>query len=114
MESRSGFLQTNHGRGPFPVWLFPSAGQREPGLGVLQLTSADERSFAEHDVEFLSQVADQIVISLKNALQYEQVNKTNNRLLDENMALREQIDGASCLRKLWARPPYCKAYLQVL
>ena len=67
---------------------------------MLQLTSRDERSFAEHDVEFLSQVANQIAISLKNALQYEQVNKTKDRLHDENMALREQIDGACMFEEI--------------
>jgi formate hydrogenlyase transcriptional activator len=74
-------------------------------LGVLQLTSRNERSFAEHDVEFLSQIANQIAISLKNALQYEQLNKTKDRLHGENMALREQIDGACMFEEIVGSSP---------
>ena len=48
-------------------------------LGVLQITSRDERSFAEQDVEFLEQIARQIAVPLKNALEYEQVSDTRRR-----------------------------------
>jgi formate hydrogenlyase transcriptional activator len=80
-------------------------------LGVLQLTSRDEHSFADHDVEFLSQVANQIAISLKNALQYEQVNKTKDRLHDENMALREHIDGACMFEEIVGSSPLLQRVL---
>ena len=80
-------------------------------MGVLQLTSREERSFAEHDIEFLSEVANQIAISLKNALQYEQVNKTKDRLHDENMALREQIDGACMFEEIVGSSPQLQRVL---
>jgi formate hydrogenlyase transcriptional activator len=86
--------------GPFQSGCFLPLTSGNQVLGVLQLTSRDERSFAEHDVEFLSQVANQIAISLKNALLYEQINKTKDRLHDENMALREQIDGACMFEEI--------------
>ena len=60
-------------------------------LGVLQLTSRDERSFAEQDVEFLDQVANQIAITLKNALEYEQVTQTKERLVEQKHYLEDEI-----------------------
>ena len=86
--------------GPFQSGCFLPLVSGNRALGVLQLTSREEGSFAEHDVEFLSQIANQIAISLKNALQYEQVNQTKGRLHDENMALREQIDGACMFEEI--------------
>jgi formate hydrogenlyase transcriptional activator len=77
--------------GPFRSGYFLPLIARDQTLGVLQLTSRDERSIAAHDVEFLGQVANQITITLKNALEYEQISETNDRLHDENLALREQI-----------------------
>ena len=38
--------------------------------------------FAGQDVEFLDQVANQIAITLKNALEYEEVTATNSRLAE--------------------------------
>ena len=97
--------------GPFQSGCFLPLISGNRVLGVLQLTSRDERSFAEHDVEFLSQVANQIAISLKNALQYEQVNKTKDRLHDENMALREQIDGACMFEEIVGSSPQLQRVL---
>ena len=107
----SAFYRRLTEEGPFQSGCFLPLVNGNQVLGVLQLTSRDEHSFAEHDVEFLSQVADQIVISLKNALQYEQVNKTNNRLLDENMALREQIDGACMFEEIVGSSPLLQRVL---
>ena len=91
--------------GPFKSGCFLPLVSGNQVLGVLQLTSRDERCFADHDVEFLTQVANQIAISLKNALQYEHVNKTKDRLHDENMALREQIDGACMFEEIVGSSP---------
>jgi formate hydrogenlyase transcriptional activator len=63
-------------------------------LGVLQVTSLQERFFTQQDLEFLEQVAAQIAITLKNALQYEQATESKERLRAENVVLREQIDQA--------------------
>jgi formate hydrogenlyase transcriptional activator len=97
--------------GPFQSGCFLPLVSGNQVLGVLQLTSRDERFFAEHDVEFLSQVANQIAISLKNALQYEHVNKTKDRLHDENMALREQIDGACMFEEIVGSSPQLQRVL---
>jgi formate hydrogenlyase transcriptional activator len=82
------------GKEPFQSGCFLpmiSAGQV---LGVLQVTSLKERFFTQQDREFLEQVAAQITITLKNALQYEEANETKDRLHAENVVLREEIDQA--------------------
>jgi formate hydrogenlyase transcriptional activator len=68
-------------------------------LGVLQLISRREAAFAHQDVDFLDQVAEQIAIAVKNALEYEEMAADNQRLAEaeersrnENLALREQIE----------------------
>lgn len=91
--------------GPFQSGCFLPLVNGDRVLGVLQLTSRNERSFAEHDVEFLSQIANQIAISVNSALQYERVNRTNNRLFEENMALREQLDGACMFEEIVGSSP---------
>jgi formate hydrogenlyase transcriptional activator len=58
---------------------------------VLQLISRRERAFAEQDLEFLDQVASQIAITLRNAIEYGEVTASEERTRNENLALREQI-----------------------
>jgi formate hydrogenlyase transcriptional activator len=60
-------------------------------LGVLQLTSREEHSFAEQDIEFLGQVANQIAITLHNALQYKLVSETKERLAEQKLYLEDEI-----------------------
>lgn len=64
---------------------------RDQTLGVLQLTSLEEHSLGDQDVAFLGQVANQIAITLKNALEHKRIAETKDRLHEENLALREQI-----------------------
>lgn len=63
-------------------------------LGVLQVMSLKEHAFTQYDLEFMGQVAGQIAITFKNAMQYEQATETKDRLHAENVILREQIDQA--------------------
>jgi len=79
--------------------------------GVLQLVSRQERCFAEQDVEFLDQVAKQIAITLKNALEYEEVSETKDRLREENLALREQIDEAFMFEEIVGSSPALQTVL---
>jgi formate hydrogenlyase transcriptional activator len=57
------------------------------------------QAFAQQDVAFLDQVANQIAITLKNTLEYEEIAASNSRLAkaeemtrNENLVLREQIE----------------------
>lgn len=81
-------------------------------LGVLQIISRSERFFAEQDVEFLAQVARQIAITLKNAWEYEHVTEIKDRLHDENIALREQIDQAFMFEEIVGSSAVLQAVLE--
>ncbi len=97
--------------GPFQSGCFLPLISGDRVLGVLQLTSREERAFSRQDVEFLDQVANQIALTLKNALQYEQVAETKDRLQDENVALREEIDQAFMFEEIVGSSPALRAVL---
>lgn len=92
-----------------------------PALGVLQLISRREHAFAGQDTEFLHQVANQIAITLKNALDFEEVTATNVRLVEaeersrnENLALREQIERNSMFEDIvGSSSALCKVLSQI-
>ncbi len=60
-------------------------------LGVLQLTRLQEQAFTQDDVDFLSQVANQVAIAVENALDYRQVTESRERLAEEKHYLQEEI-----------------------
>jgi len=60
-------------------------------LGVLTLASRRERAFTGEDVAFLTQIAGQIAIAVENALNYDEVAKTRDRLAEERQYLAEEI-----------------------
>jgi formate hydrogenlyase transcriptional activator len=60
-------------------------------LGVLQLTRLQEQAFTQDDVDFLSQVANQVAIAVENALDYRQVTESRERLAEEKQYLQEEI-----------------------
>ncbi len=95
--------------GPFQSGCFLPLVSGNRSLGVLQLTSRDQRSVGLEDVEFLGQVANQIAIALKNALQFEEIAETKDRLHDENLALREHIDQAFMFEEIVGSSPAVKA-----
>ncbi|RZU29777.1 Fis family NifA subfamily transcriptional regulator [Edaphobacter modestus] len=87
-------------------------------LGVLQLISRREYAFAGQDVEFLDQVANQIAITLKNALKYDEVTAANSRLAEaeersrnESLALREQIERTSMFEDIVGSSPALRSVL---
>jgi len=77
-------------------------------LGVLALASREDLRFTQDDLGFLTQVANQIAIAIENSSAYhestsaraylqeclEEVQSLKDRLQDENLVLREQIDQA--------------------
>lgn len=87
-------------------------------LGVLQLISRREYAFAGQDVEFLDQVAKQIAITLKNALEYDEITATNGRLAEaekrsrnESLTLREQIERTSMFEDIVGSSPALRSML---
>lgn len=81
-------------------------------LGVFQLISRQERAFAEQDIEFLDQVAKQIAITFRNALDYEEVTDTKERLAEQKLYLEDEIRGDQSFDEIIGNNPKLKAVLE--
>lgn len=64
---------------------------RQRGLGVLGLGRRTENAFSRDDVEFLTQVANQIAIAVENALAYGQIAELKDELAQEKLYLEDEI-----------------------
>jgi len=60
-------------------------------FGSLNLASRRSDSFAESDVELLSQVAAQIAIAVENALAFKEIDALKDKLAEEKLYLEEEI-----------------------
>jgi len=60
-------------------------------IGTLNLGRLEEAPFSQEDVDFLTQVANQIAIGVDNALNYQQVTEARARLAEERNYLTEEI-----------------------
>jgi formate hydrogenlyase transcriptional activator len=60
-------------------------------LGVLSLGRLDDVPFTSGDVEFLTQVANQVAIAVENALAYRQIAELKDRLAQEKVYLEDEI-----------------------
>jgi formate hydrogenlyase transcriptional activator len=64
---------------------------RERVLGVLGFGTSRDNAFAEEDLFFFSQVANQIALAVENSLAYRQVSELKNKLALENVYLESEI-----------------------
>jgi len=94
-------------------------------LGVLALGRREDHPFSRVDVGFLTQVANQVAIAVENATAYRQIEEARaelqkafeeikdlkDRLQDENVALREQIDQAFMFEEIVGVSPALRAVL---
>jgi formate hydrogenlyase transcriptional activator len=60
-------------------------------LGVLSVARLRKDSFAEHDVEFLLQIAGQVAIAIDNALAYRRISELSDKLAQEKLYLEDEI-----------------------
>jgi formate hydrogenlyase transcriptional activator len=60
-------------------------------LGVLGLGRRQEHPFTQDDVEFLTQVANQVAIAIENALAYRQIAELKDQLAQEKLYLEDEI-----------------------
>jgi formate hydrogenlyase transcriptional activator len=60
-------------------------------LGALSLGRLEDNPFTGDDVEFLSQVANQVAIAVENALAYGQIAELKDRLAQEKVYLEDEI-----------------------
>ncbi len=94
-------------------------------LGVLALGRREDHPFSRVDIGFLTQVANQVAIAVENATAYRQIEEARaelqkafeeikdlkDRLQDENVALREQIDQALMFEEIVGVSPALRAVL---
>ena len=94
-------------------------------LGVLALGRREDNPFNLVDIGFLAQVANQVAIAVENATAYgqieearaelekafEEIKDLKDRLQDENVALREQIDQALMFEEIVGVSPALRAVL---
>src|SRR5467141_3005091 len=94
-------------------------------LGVLSLGRREENAFSQGDIQFLNQVASQISIAVENASAYSEIERARgelekaleenqrlkDRLQDENLVLREQIDEALMFEEIVGASPALRAVL---
>jgi formate hydrogenlyase transcriptional activator len=94
-------------------------------LGVLALGRREDHPFSQVDIGFLTQVASQVAIAVENASAYRQIEEARaelekafgeikqlkDRLQDENVALREQIDQALMFEEIVGVSPALRAVL---
>ncbi|HUE01724.1 MAG TPA: sigma 54-interacting transcriptional regulator [Bryobacteraceae bacterium] len=64
---------------------------RDRVIGTLNLGRFPDRAFTQDDVDFLRQVASQVALAVDNALDYYQVAKARQRLVEERVYLNEEI-----------------------
>jgi formate hydrogenlyase transcriptional activator len=60
-------------------------------LGVLTVVSHLEDAFDTADLEFLTQIANQVAIAVENAIAYREIETLKNKLAEEKLYLEEEI-----------------------
>lgn len=61
-------------------------------LGVFKLAQCDEQVFTTTNLKLLRQIAERVSIAIDNALAYREIQRLKERLVDENLALTEQLN----------------------
>jgi len=98
---------------------------RKGVLGVVALGRREDNPFSQVDIGFLTQVANQVAIAVENATAYRQIEEAKaelekafeeikdlkDRVQDENVALREQIDQALMFEEIVGVSPALRAVL---
>jgi len=85
---------------------------RDRVIGTLNLGQLRDGAFSQGDVDFLSQVANQIAIGVENALNYEQVTEARERLVEERNYLNEEIRTEHDFEAIIGQSPALKRILK--
>jgi formate hydrogenlyase transcriptional activator len=65
--------------------------RRNRVMGTLGLARSENNAFSQDEVDFLTQVSNQIAIALENALAYEQIRELKEQLAQENVYVQDEI-----------------------
>lgn len=69
-----------------------AADVRQYPARVLKLAQCDEQVFTTTNLKLLRQIAERVSIAIDNALAYREIQRLKERLVDENLALTEQLN----------------------
>lgn len=84
-------------------------------LGVLKLAQCEEKVFTTTNLSLLRQIAERVAIAVDNALAYQEIHRLKERLVDENLALTEQLNNVdSEFGEIITAAKPCTAYLNKL
>jgi formate hydrogenlyase transcriptional activator len=81
-------------------------------LGVLTLAKLQENAFCEDDVNFLTQIANQVAIAVENALAYGQITDLKDRLAQEKLYLEDEIRSEMNFEEIVGTSPALRQVLQ--
>jgi formate hydrogenlyase transcriptional activator len=85
---------------------------RQGGLGVLGLGSRGAHAFIPEEVEFLTQVANQVAIAVDNALAYGQITALKDQLAQEKLYLEDEIRSERHFEDIVGHSPALRHVLQ--
>jgi len=85
---------------------------RDRTIGTLALSRLTEDLWTADDIEFLSQVANQITIAVENALSYRQLQELKDRLATEKLYLEDEIRLDHNIGNMVGQGPAFQAVLQ--
>jgi formate hydrogenlyase transcriptional activator len=87
---------------------------RGRALGVLCLARKKEKSFSEHDADFLTEVAGQVAIAIENALAYREISELKDKLAQEKLYLEEEIRSELNFEHIIGSSPALKKVLELV
>jgi formate hydrogenlyase transcriptional activator len=85
---------------------------RDRVLGTLNLGCLREAAFSQEDLDFLTQVASQVAIGVENALNYQQLAESRERLAEERDYLIEEIRTDQDFEAIIGQSPALKRVLK--
>lgn len=85
---------------------------RGRAIGTLGIASTKARLFAQVDLRFLSQIANQIALAVDNATAFEQITELTDRLLQEKQYLEDELRTAYNFEEIIGESPALKRVLR--
>jgi formate hydrogenlyase transcriptional activator len=85
---------------------------RDRVLGVLELVRRGDPGFSKEDVNFMSQVANQIAIATENALAFRQIKELRNQLAREKLYLEDELRSEHGFDEIIGRSASIRAVLR--
>jgi len=80
-------------------------------LAVLHMSDRRAEFYSEQDLQFLTQVANQVAIAMENSLQYQQLSQAHERLAEENLYLASEIQANQHAEHILGKSPAIRRVL---